>query len=243
MHRYISTPSKVVFLCLVAPFYLTYFACSCGYLCIQHRLNGKPIPFYCGNGHRSALKQWERQKALKQALGKEAPESLPARRKRALTIPNVSINASFVKRRKTTSSQQQSTFLGLLPLEVRERIYIYTLAGSEHIHLYRRADRRLGHYRCNGEHHQRCPPGLSWGCDQTLSGAWDVGRNPDRDRDDLLSLLMTCRRAYSEAIDLLYAHNDFCFPDAETVEYFTRTVLPKRLKLARRKMEWSLYEV
>ena len=196
MHHYISTPLEVVMLCLVAPFYATYLVCSCGYQCFQHTFNGKPIPFYCGNGYRSAVKHWERQKVLKEMLKEEAPSPLPHRRKRALTIPMVAPSASFIKSRKATSSQQQSNLLGLLPFEIREKVYVYTLGASEHIHLYRRTDRRLGHYPCNGEHHQTCPPGLSWGLDQTLSGAWDVGGNTDRERNDLLSLLLTCRRAY-----------------------------------------------
>lgn len=249
MHRYISIPSKVAFLCLIAPFYLTYFACSCGYECFQFRHTGKPIPFYCGTGHSRAVRNWEMQRVQK----KEAPDPLPARRKRALTIPDVSLNASLMKGRKATSSQLQSILFGMFPLEIREKIYVYTLASSSHIHLYRRADRRLGHYGCDDENrHQKCPPGLSWGYDQTLSGAWNVDKNANRERDDLLSLLMTCRRTYvslyalpleyvqksytclprsrySEATDILYTHNIFYYPDAKTREYFCQTVLAKRL--------------
>ena len=72
-------------------------------------------------------------------------------------------------------------------------IYVQLLAGTVDIHIYRRADRRLGHFSCERVHHKRCPPGLAWGRDQTASGAWEIGKR-ERDHDDLLSLLVTCRR-------------------------------------------------
>lgn len=192
MHRYIKVPSQAVFFCLAAPFKIAYHLCLCCWGCLRYKYDGKPMPMYCGNASSSAMAHWERQKVLKN----ESPKLLPKVRKRALTIPDVPLGGSYRRRIKATNSQLQSTLFGKFPLEIRERMYMYTLASAEHVHIYRRADRRLGHYGCSGKHHQLCPPGLSWGYDQTLSGAWDVSRNPNRERDDLLSILMTCRRAY-----------------------------------------------
>ncbi|PGH27352.1 hypothetical protein AJ80_01064 [Polytolypa hystricis UAMH7299] len=49
----------------------------------------------------------------------------------------------------------------------------------------------------------------------------------------LLPLLLTCRRVYSEAIDLLYSHTHFNFNDYDTIVWFGSTVLPQRLNLVR----------
>ena len=182
---------SVIILCvLTAPFLCVYGICTCGYRCLESHYTGKPMAGYCGTGHRSAKREWKKQKTIK----KEAPVPLPAVRKRALTIPDVSPKSSLLKRRKATSSQLQSNFFGRLPLEIRNTIYVYTLAGSNSVQIYRRADRRLGHFICEKQDGEECPTGLAWSHDQTSSGAWEVRGKVDRDRDDLLSLLMTCRR-------------------------------------------------
>ena len=185
IHESCYKASMIIACVLAAPFLCVYAICTCGYKCLESHYTGKPMAGPCGTGHRRAMRQWEERKALK----KEAPAPLPARRKRALTIPDVSPNASLLKRRKATSSQMQATLCGRLPLEIRNMIYAFTLAGFDSVHVYRRADRRLGHSVCEefSSEYYWCP-------DQTISGALDVRKEVNRDRDDLLSLLMTCRK-------------------------------------------------
>lgn len=238
----------------------------------KHRQTNERIPErqhneqYCGIDYRAALFHSE----LQRQLGKEAPRPLPAARKRALTIPDVSPEASLLDGRRTTQDQLQSTFFGQCPLEIREMIYDYALAGSDHVHVYRREDRRLGFYACNKWHQEtwpapehdltrygNCPPGLANGHDQTESGAWIVPRERNKAPNDVLSLLKACRKLsdtlpvqpdqlslwdirikmangtsrYSEAISYLYTKNVFCFFDVKAMEFFTQTVLPKRLHM------------
>lgn len=193
----VPTPLKAVFTILIFPFACTYIVCACGLKLVRVEWgDGKPVSGYCGTGHHVAVQRWERQKILKREEEHERPKPLPKWRKRSLTIPNVCASASFLKRRKATSDQSQSALFGRLPFEIREMIYKYYFAGSEYLYIYRRADNRLGHCRCDNKYGVMCPPGLSWGFDHTVTDAWNVAGNTNRDRDDLLSLLMTCRRAY-----------------------------------------------
>ena len=179
--------SMIIVCVLAAPFLCVYGICTCGYRCLESHFTGKPMAAVCGTGHRAAMMRWD----LKKALKKEAPDPLPAKRKRALTIPDVSPKGSVWKRRKPTSGQLQSIFFERLPLEIRDMIYAFTLASADSVHIYRRADRRLGHCICQQDCKKCLQPLRS---DQTITWACDVRQNPDRDRDDLLSLLMTCRR-------------------------------------------------
>lgn len=190
IHESCYKVSMIVVCVLAAPFFCVYGICTCGYRCLESHYTGKPMVGFCGTGHRTAMRQWQEQKALK----KEAPVPLPAVRKRALTIPHVSPESSLLKRRKATSSQLQASLYRRLPFEIRNMIYTFALASSDSVHIYRRADRRLGHYIGKKRDCKKCPTGLSWHSDQTISGAWNVRGKPNRDRDDLLSLLMTCRR-------------------------------------------------
>ena len=190
IHESCCKVSMIIICVLTAPFLCLYSICTCGYRCLESHYTGKPIAGYCGTGHRSAMRQWK----IRQVLKEEAPVPLPAGRKRALTIPDVSPKSSLLKRRKATSSQLQSNLFRRLPFEIRNMIYAFSLAGSDSVQIYRRADRRLGHFACEKPDGKKCPTGLSWYYDQTSSGAWEVRGNLNRDRDDLLSLLMTCRR-------------------------------------------------
>ena len=73
-------------------------------------------------------------------------------------------------------------------------IYGYVLAGSEHVHVFRRTDRRLGYYDCrsrHGEEHEFGPASNG----KSRTGAWTPRTGPDRDEiGGMLSLLKTCRR-------------------------------------------------
>lgn len=200
----VPTPIKLIITILIFPFACTYTACINGIQSTRTRWgDGKPAPCFGGIYCRATVQHGERWRNLEKDLEQERPSPLPPSRKSSLTIPDVCASASFLKRRKATSDQLQSTFFGRLPFEIREMIYMHYLAGSEDLYIYRRTDNRLGHCRSDNRYREMCPPGLCWGFDHTVTGAWDVAGAPNRDRDDLLSLLMTCRRAYV-GVSLLY---------------------------------------
>lgn len=202
----VPMPLKLIITTLIFPFACTYTACIYGIHSARARWgDGKPAPRFGGNYCLATVQIWERQRRLKKDFEQERPPPLPTSPKRSLTIPNVCARASFLKRRKATNDQLRSTFFGRLPFELREMIYMHYLAGSEDLYIYRRTDNRLGHCRSDNRYREMCPPGLCWGFDHTVTGAWDVAGVPNRDRDDLLSLLMTCRRAYVGDILLVYA--------------------------------------
>ncbi|KAL8709515.1 MAG: hypothetical protein Q9220_005757 [cf. Caloplaca sp. 1 TL-2023] len=200
---------------------------------------------YCGNGYARARRDYENQKQMKEeqkALLREAPRPLPALRKRAVTIPLSPSNSEssqwFWQKGQKSNDQLQSSFFGELPLEVRELIYKhYVTSSAEHggpVHIFRRNDRRLGHGRCTeGPESHSHMPNQDWGYDKpSRTRAWIKANNTSLKANcSLLSLLKTCRRAYSEAIPFLYTHNTFCFQDCMTLVYFTQTVLPQRLEL------------
>lgn len=208
----------------IFPFYVV---CVCSINFVRARWgHGKTVLCFCGTGHRVAVQRWEPQSCLMEGLEQERPRPLPTSRKRSLTIPSVCASASFLKRRKATSDQSQSTLFGRLPFEIRQMIYKHYLAGSEYLYIYRRTNNRLGHCRNDNKYRVICPPGLSWGFDHTVTGAWDVTEDPNRDRDDLLSLLMTCRRAY--------VGDSLRYPCQKTAD--NEVVIPKPLTFCTRSM-------
>lgn len=199
MLSYLAKPFEVIghaiYLTLQCSFHACYFCLQC----CQHAYNGKPVRGGCGNGYQAQLQCWEQRKEME----REAPPPLPVKRKRSLTITDVP--HARRSREQHTCTQSQSTLLGRLPLEIREMIFSFTLAGSDTILIYRRADRRLGHYTRDKRRYSKLPPGLCWGFDQTITGAWKVDRKTDRVHGDLLSLILTCRRAYVY-ISLIFIH-------------------------------------
>lgn len=136
-----------------------------------------------------------------QTLRKEAPKSLGIR-KRALTLPLPDERSAALSREPTqcTIDQSQSTFFGRVPYEIREMIYGHAFAAPLHIHIFRRTDRRLGHYICHNEHRERRPlrkTDVGNCCGTTCtssSGAWIPGTWVDDHVSDVLPLLRTCRR-------------------------------------------------
>ncbi|KAL8789321.1 MAG: hypothetical protein Q9213_001244 [Squamulea squamosa] len=149
--------------------------------------------------------QHARRKAEKRILRQEAPTPLSLR-KRALTLPLPVESPAFLSKKviRSTKDQLQSAFFGRLPLEIREMIYRYALCNFVHIHIYRRQDKRLGHYKCRSVHrpesHVLNPEyQAGQGCGYpsvTSTGAWIPGRWQDGDITELLPLLKTCRRLY-----------------------------------------------
>lgn len=188
---------KCGFAYLVCPCAGMFCGCYYAYLIVRQKYgDGRPIGGFCGTGNAAAHRNWENQKKINEKLKEERVKPLSRLRKRSLTIRNDGTRSRLWQRRPVTRDQLQSPFFGRFPLEIREMIYFHYLVASKQFYIYRRADRRLGHHGRNDEYQRYCPPGLSWGFDNTITGAWDLAGNGRRERDDLISLLMTCRRAY-----------------------------------------------
>ena len=181
---------KVIIFTLASPFLCVGVSCYYGFVLVRSCVTGQPSCEYCGTGR---MRRREAKK-IKELMKKEAPKSLPAKRKRSLTLP-LRRPALIGFRRQKTSGQIASTFFKL-PLEIRNIIYAYALTDDTHpLHIFRRADRRLGHYRCkligsiSNAHYQNAEyPTAS----QTMTGAW----LPDPDKtlqSGWLPLLLTCR--------------------------------------------------
>ncbi|KAL8853686.1 MAG: hypothetical protein Q9221_001497 [Calogaya cf. arnoldii] len=207
---------------------------------VWHISTGQPSFSMCGNARMQAT----RRKKTKEAFQNEAPAPLPPR-KRALTSPLPPSPAGFGRLKgiqQIAADQAQSILFNRLPPELREMVYEFALSDFAHIHLFRRQDYRLGHYKCHSVHRpksQLLQPGIYnagelKGCKYpavTCTNAWIPGRWQDSEITELLPLLKTCRRVYSEAINVLYARNLFCFPDIRTISTFTKTTLSHRLSL------------
>ncbi|KAI4146888.1 MAG: hypothetical protein L6R39_003304 [Caloplaca ligustica] len=215
---------------LLLPLLIPVFCLRFGGQCLWSACTGRPIGGYCGTvgiQARQRLKEEEERQ-------KEAPPALPAVRKRSLTLP-LPPRTRLWQRKQGTADQQQSSFFARFPPEIRQLIYNYYLSGDERsMHVFRRTDRRLAHYLCD---HPRDThfhmPRRAWGYrDMSCTNAWQkdeiIGPVVS---NSLLPLLKTCRRVYSEAIQVLYTTTRFCFQDEWTLKYFLRTVLPRRLKL------------
>ena len=201
--------------------------------------------------------------ACKDALKKEAPKPLPARRKRALTLPLPDCSKSDSKKNPQTTNQQEDSLLfSRFPLEIRRMIYAEVLTGDQYvIHIYRKADQRLSNHKCDHEHKDCRDINAAqfilqkdcWYYDEepyhTASGAIKSTVEFKHQVHGLLPLLQTCRLVYvlyipdpndladlsrySEAIDMLYRDNTFSFPDPASMMFFSQTVLPQRLELLR----------
>lgn len=175
---------------------------------------------------KAALKQ----KTQDESMRKETPAPLPPRQ-RALTLP-LPTPQKAIGAEQHTEDQSQSVLFGRFPLEIREMIYECALTATR-IYVFRRTDRRLGSYQRCLRHCKLHEPYGVYSCSSSFkssSGAF-IAETIQSAETSSLSLLTICRRTYSEGIDLLYRKNVFCFQDALTIEYFTRTVLPNRLNL------------
>lgn len=169
--------------------------------CLWSLISGKPIPGYCGTGSASARRDHDERRLRKkdlQVLEKEKPRELPRVRKRALSIPLPTTETPFWRKGQETCDQLQSTFFGQLPLEIRELIYkFYLTPDGDPMHVFRRTDRRLGHYLCTfgPESHSHYPK-VEWGYgNPSQTRAWK--RTTDEKpqfSNNLLPLLKTCRR-------------------------------------------------
>jgi len=175
-----------VLLTLVCPFACVYLGTKCLYDGCRGLIPG-------ANERAEA----SRCRAEKTKLQKEAPKPM-GRRKRALTLPLPDQRNDVLpwKPAQRTEDQSQSAFFGRLPYEIREMIYEYALAGSMHIHIFRRTDRRLGHYKCYREHRplQETYYDYHGKACRSSTEAWIPRRWKDDQISEVLPLLRTCRR-------------------------------------------------
>ena len=232
----------MVMLGLLMPFEL------CGYGCmlLAQKLTGNPRlrnhDFVVQNGRRGCgnLAQQDPDERYLEALQKEAPEPLPPR-PRPLTprMLHDSLLALPLREDRQMSARLQSPLFGRLPTEIRSMIYEYVLTDFIHIHIFRRADNRLGHYKCYTQHRNESvlfglgelPEIPSAHLPKTVTGAWTPGLWTDHEVSEILPFLISCRRIYSEGIGMLYRNNTFCFPGDETIRCFTKAILAERLQL------------
>lgn len=180
-----------VLVTLVCPFACVYLGIQCvcdRYEVLMPRVNRRV---------QASRQRAEKKKTMK----KEAPEYL-GKRKRALTLPLPDQRNGFLPRKpaQCTKDQSQSTFFGRVPYEIREMIYEYAFAGFLHIHLFRRTDRRLGHYICHGKHREgrrplkESPDNCCGTACKSSTGAWIPETWVDDHISEVLPLLGTCRK-------------------------------------------------
>ncbi|KAL3458737.1 hypothetical protein BJX64DRAFT_291888 [Aspergillus heterothallicus] len=137
-------------------------------------------------------------------------------------------------RRQKSFDQSQCPLFSTLPLEIREVIYEYTSYFPEQPHYRKGLDihifthqRKLVWRRCSG---------IDGSC--TVHCYRGFYGNTPRSLN-LLAVVLTCRRIYSEAIPILYARNAFKFSNLAAITSFTSTVLPHRLNCIRSlHLEW-----
>ncbi|RJE27153.1 hypothetical protein PHISCL_00506 [Aspergillus sclerotialis] len=150
----------------------------------------------------------------------------PPRRRRPLTPPLLPLKDT-TPIAPEAASQSQSPFFRL-PLELREIIYKQVL-GDSNIHI--KNGKSLRHLRCKCT---SCPGiGYYFYYGSTWKKPWECdGTKYDYDGDRLpVSLLRSCRRVYTEAIDLLYSSNIFSFRDANTLQRFLCSMPSQRKEL------------
>lgn len=116
-----------------------------------------------------------------------------------------------------------------LPLELREEIFGLVLGVDRDstLHLISRAQ-RVGHVRCSEKSCHLHPQ-----CVTAVNNATYLYLEDSRDAPKIshieLALLQTCKRAYREGIHFLYSRPMFAFNHPETLNWFARTVAPRRL--------------
>ncbi|KAF1988421.1 hypothetical protein K402DRAFT_419279 [Aulographum hederae CBS 113979] len=118
-----------------------------------------------------------------------------------------------------TKPQLQAPLFAKLPAEIRQLIYQEVLCprppgGSGQIHLMR-LHKTVGHVACRE-------------ADYSLSGwehsCWGTTSLPDGSSEE-----PTIAAKYTEAVDILYTHNEFNIRQCQTVQWLSMTTLPERL--------------
>lgn len=128
-----------------------------------------------------------------------------------------------------TNSQSQSSFLTHLPLEIRQEIYSYVVAGDLK-HVVRKGN-KLAHVRCilswEPDFSRACRPAAVGTCHAKASRLASTSNGN-------VALLRTCRQVYAEAVELMYSGNAFDFDHQDLFLHFSASVLPQRLAVIRR---------
>ena len=180
------------------------------------------------------LSQNHRPKARDECI----PPPLPTRRTRRLTISSL---AGTREANPQTSLQPQARLFSKLPPEIRQSIFGYAIAGNT-LHITR-MPLRLGHVTCFEPSNFI---GLTpWNTNRSLHECWGMevrgstlyhgpfDKSRCNDRDGLLNLSKSCRRIYSETIDLIYTGNVFDTNAPLCMNLLFDTVLPHRFNMIR----------
>ncbi|KAL2837249.1 hypothetical protein BJY01DRAFT_251571 [Aspergillus pseudoustus] len=176
----------------------------------------------------------------KESANGEADLPAPLKpRKRRLTLPL----SDDAQRKQTTFLQHQSLLFLKLPAEVRRVVYLDVICLPERAELcVSHANRRLYSFPA-GERDEENPdllgyPHSAW---VALNRAGDMlsesiprmvnsrpAKTDKKRRFRVLGLLSSCRRIYSEAIDLLYQETNFNVRSPITMLSLQATTLPER---------------
>ncbi|TGO55962.1 hypothetical protein BCON_0084g00300 [Botryotinia convoluta] len=168
----------------------------------------------CGNAEDMTETQKERKA--------KAPRKLPRNRPRS-TIKQKSVD------------QSQSSLFARLPSEIRHLIWLETL-GGQFLHIAR-ANKRLLAIDCvesDPEFRERwhgCWGGKSANhCFGHVPGFYMGPRSDSSAKPaNLLPLLQTCRRIYTETVVIIYKSNIFNINHIDTLLYMERSILRQRL--------------
>ncbi|KAF2662837.1 hypothetical protein K491DRAFT_672688 [Lophiostoma macrostomum CBS 122681] len=150
---------------------------------------------------------------VRRKLSRKPHQSEPAScSNSACTTPEEPAAAAAAERRSSTSSQLQCLLFGKLSAELRLLIYAYALGDPirpMHIIPFKRGSPEVAHSRC----YDMQSPLPSWQhhCFGQTGYSMQHHSSPLRVNDNILSLLLTCRIIYTEALTTLYSTNIFDF--------------------------------
>ncbi|MCJ1479384.1 hypothetical protein MMC13_008069 [Lambiella insularis] len=177
--------------------------------------------FFCYN---PTISEYPTPEVCHQRWEETQPKPLPTTRKRSLSLPLPRLSM------QQTCDQRLSP-LFRLPPEIRSMIYRDVLGGND-FHLAG-TWKRLGYVKCREEnkkefwHHECYQPRLYKGyCNTPMKHATLPQKSPDQ---QLLPLLKTCRRIYTEAVGVLYSQNTFLAQCPDDILHLSQTLLPQRL--------------
>ncbi|KAF7128676.1 hypothetical protein CNMCM5793_003527 [Aspergillus hiratsukae] len=151
-----------------------------------------------------------------------------SRSRRSLTLP---LRPQQEDVQQGSHDQLQSLFFSKLAPEIRCVIYREILVALNALHV-RRTHRRLCSMPCRNLNRQGDVHYTRKSCAQPLADDGTVlrrlpGEHPHQNH--ILPLLCSCRRVYTEAIDLLYEGNRFHFDSPLTVQALPLCMVPHRL--------------
>jgi hypothetical protein len=161
--------------------------------------------------------------------------SMPPARPRRLTGPLDPAQDSvwhkvqvfcYLEAEQRSDDQQDSGFVSRLPYDVRIIIYEMVLGGKVFHCSAQNQKSRITHFECN--HPDRID---DEGARHKCSNDW-YGPSPSSNGQEaratvgLLSLLLTCRKVYSEAIGTLYSSNTFVYSQNFAAFRFLKFMIP-----------------